>query len=202
MSASIALMVEGATETALMPPLRLFLKERLLNRMPTLRAFPSHGRLPVADALRREVERLLRKYDHVVALTDVYTGSHPPMFRTGLDAREKMRAWVGANDRFHPHAAQHEFEAWLVPYWPTIQQLAKTTRPRPSLVPEAINHDRPPSQLLKDVFGTGPHRVDFQKILHSARILRGQDLTIAAQACPELRAFLNTILTLSGSDPI
>jgi hypothetical protein len=33
----------------------------------------------------------------------------------------------------------------------------------------------------------------------AARILRGKDLTEAANKCPDLKAFLNTILKLSGS---
>ena len=32
------------------------------------------------------------------------------------------------------------------------------------------------------------------------RILRGEDLLVAANACPELKAFLNTILKLCGGE--
>jgi hypothetical protein len=34
------------------------------------------------------------------------------------------------------------------------------------------------------------------------RILRNQDLAVAAAACPELKAFLNRILELSGGQQL
>ena len=58
----------------------------------------------------------------MIALTDVYTGNRD--FQDAEDAKEKMREWVGENPRFFPHAAQFEFEAWLLPFWTTIQRLA------------------------------------------------------------------------------
>jgi hypothetical protein len=169
-------------------------------RLPSLRFYRSDGRIPKRDLLKREVARLLATHDHVVALTDVYTGTEPREFTTGSDARSAMRAWVGDEPRFHPHAAQHEFEAWLLPYWSQIQRLAGSKRQRPSQQPESVNHDRPPSKLLREVFRNGSKRMDFQKILHASAILRNQDLTIAAHVCPELKSFLNTILTLSGGE--
>jgi len=202
MTVSIALMVEGATEAVLLPPLRRFLQPRLPNIMPRLRVYPSDGRLPKADILKREVQRHLAKHDHVIALTDVYTGNDPREFRTATEAKDRMRAWVGDDARFHPHAAQHEFEAWLIPYWPQIQQLAGSPRSQPTQPPEEINHDRPPSRLLNDVFRSGRKKADFQKILHASAILRDQDLGVAARTCPNLRAFLTTILTVAGGEPL
>jgi hypothetical protein len=64
----------------------------------------------------------------VIALTDVYTGTDD--FLDAADAKQKMRAWVGKNDRFHPHVAQHDFEAWLLPFWTDIQSLAGTIEVR------------------------------------------------------------------------
>jgi hypothetical protein len=89
--------------------------------MPKLDPVPYDGRIPTGHRLRRDVERLLmdRKHpaDAVIALTDVYTGTDPREFQDAADAKEKMRSWAGASDRFFPHAAQHDFEAWLLPYW-------------------------------------------------------------------------------------
>lgn len=78
--------------------------------------------------------------DHVISLTDVYTGSQPPDFKDALDAKAKMRQWVGAESRFYPHAAQYDFEAWLLPYWQTIQRLAGHNRQRPPGEPETVNY--------------------------------------------------------------
>ncbi len=195
-------MVEGASEAALKEPLRRFLEVRLADRKPRLRFYPEDGRIPKQERLKRHVERLLREYDAVIALTDVYTGTNPRDFENASHARGDMHSWVGPEPRFHAHAAQYEFEAWLLPYWSAIQGLAGSKRQSPSATPETVNHDRPPSTHLRDVFRTGSKGRRYTKTRDAQAILRDQDLTIAALACPELKSFLNTILTLSGGEPL
>lgn len=198
----IAIVVEGATETAFRLHLQAFLKDRLAGNLPKLDFAPQDGRIPKGATLKRLVERLLKTNDAVIALTDVYTGSRPPDFVDAKDARQKMRAWVGADRRFHPHAAQYELEAWLLPYWPRIQSVAGTDRNAPAGAPETVNHQKPPSRLLSEAFRTGKAGRRYEKIRDAAAILRGQDLAASAAACPELKAFLNTILTLCNAPPL
>jgi hypothetical protein len=90
----------------------------------------------------------------------------------------------------------------LLPYWSTIQRLAKHNRAAPAGSPESVNHSHPPSWHIKEVFriGSGPRH--YTKARDAKKILDGQDLAVAAAACPELKAFLNTILTLCGGDPM
>jgi hypothetical protein len=195
----IAILLEGATETAFLPTLRNFLMPRLVGRMPRLDPVPFHGRLPKGEKLRRQVTNLFRgQYpaDAVIALTDIYTGTGD--FRDAVDAKEKMREWVGDEARFHPHVALHDFEAWLLPYWGAIQDLAGSNRGAPANQPENVNHQRPPAHLLAEVFLAGKKRKKYVKPRDASRIMRDQDLGIAAGACPELKSFLNTILELSG----
>jgi len=116
----IAMIVEGDTERAFVPHLRRFLETQLKGRMPKLDVLPYHGRIPKGEKLRRMVERLLENRqkqpaDAVIAVTDVYTGGLSPDFADASVAKAIMREWVGDNPRFHPHAAQHDFEAWLLP---------------------------------------------------------------------------------------
>ncbi len=113
-----------------------------------------------------------------------------------------MTSWVGAADRFFPHAAQHDFEAWLLPYWPRIQALAGSNRQTPSQHPESVNHGNSPAYVLRDVFRSGTKHRTYSKTRDAEAILRGQDLSISAEKCPELKAFLNTILNLSGGEPL
>ena len=47
----IAILVEGATEKALMPSLRRFLNSRLPGKMPRLKPIPDHGTINV-EAIR------------------------------------------------------------------------------------------------------------------------------------------------------
>ena len=199
MTRRIAIIVEGATEKVLERTLRVYLNEKLSGQMPKLRFISEDGRIPTGDKLRRDVFRLLeRDYDSVIALTDVYTGSRPPEFENAAEAKQKMSEWVGDEPRFHPHAAQYEFEAWLLPYWTTIQRLAGSSRNPPSPTPENVNHDKPPAKHLAELFLSGRRRA-YVKTRDGAAILRGQDLDVSANACPELRAFLDTILRESAT---
>jgi hypothetical protein len=196
----IALLIEGDTERAFLPHLQRFLETWLAGRMPRLDPDLYHGRIPTGHRLQRRVDLLLRTgrppADAVIALTDVYTGTED--FQDAEDAKGKMRGWVGVNDRFFPHAAQHEFEAWLLPFWDTIQRLAGHNKAAPGGTPEAVNHDRPPSVRIGEIFRVGKCRGGYVKPRDAGRILRDNDLAVAATACPELRAFLNTILQLCG----
>ena len=197
----ITVLVEGRTEKAFKPHLVAFLRARLPGKMPRLDPFPYDGRIPKEGELKRKVDTLLKTdSDAVIALTDVYTGTDD--FANAADAKAKMRHWVGPEPRFHPHAAQHDFEAWLLPYWDEIKRIAGHNRNPPPGSPEAVNHLRPPSYHIREIFRLGSCRDDYSKVRDANRILRGQDLTIAAAQCPELKAFLNTILGLCGGKPL
>jgi len=194
----IALIVEGKTEKAFLPYLRKFLETQLSGRMPRLDVTPYDGRIPKEDKLERVVRSLLagrNAADHVIALTDVYTGTRPPEFIDASDAKKKMRQWVGRDPRFHPHAAQHDFEAWLLPYWTTIQRLAGNKQAAPAGNPETVNHNKPPAHRLKAIFEAGQCRDSYVKPRDAGRILRENDLLIAIRSCAELKEMVNTILT-------
>jgi hypothetical protein len=197
----IAILVEGETEKAFKQILSDFLKLRL-PQMPKLRFIPQKGRIPKGEKLKRVVENLLNQddYDAVIALTDVYTGTND--FQDGADAKAKMQEWVGNNPSFYPHVAQHDFEAWLLPYWSTIQKLAKSNKSAPGGLPEKVNHGNPPSYRIKEVFETGKCQLSYNKIRDGARILKDQDLMVSINQCPELKAFINTIIELSKGDLI
>jgi hypothetical protein len=193
-------MIEGATEEAFLPKLREFLVQHLKGRMPSIEPQRFDGPIPKNAKLRRQVERLLggrRPFDAVIALTDVYTGKND--FVDANDVKRKLGEWVGANPHFHAHAAQFEFEAWLLPYWPTIQKLAgHQSKKAPGRNPETLNQNRPPSYYIREIFRTGKSPRYYNKPRDAKLILQRNDLIVAANACAELRSLLNTILRLSG----
>lgn len=198
----IAILVEGATEKAFKSSLQDFLKLRLEQRMPRLKFVTSDGRLPKGDKLKRQVENLVTSrdaYNAVIALTDVYTGTDD--FVDAADAKKKMKAWVGNNPQFYPHAAQHDFEAWLLPFWPTIQELARHKKSAPNGKPEEVNHNKPPSRHIQEIFELGGIR-RYSKTRDAISILKKNNLIDSVQACPELKAFINTILTLCEGELI
>jgi hypothetical protein len=197
----IAIIVEGKTEKAFMRYLQTYLKGRLANKMPKIIAHCYDGRIPKENKLKRIVQNLLtgnNAADYVIALTDVYTGTAD--FRNAADAKAKMREWVGKESRFYPHAAQYDFEAWLLPYWDTIKRLAGHNKKVPAGNPEAVNHDRPPAFYLKEIFEAGSCRDSYIKPRDAGRILRENDLSIAINQCAEFRAFVGRIISLSGGD--
>lgn len=202
----IAIIVEGNTERVFKPFLNQFLKKHLVGQMPKLDFVPQDGRIPTGDKLRRVVTNLLddRRVpaDAVIGLTDIYTGSNPPDFEDADEAKRKMAQWVGNVLEFYPHVALHDFEAWLVPYWPKIQKLAGSNRAAPGNNPETVNHQNPPAYRLKEIYRNGTCRNDYVKTRDAARILKDEDLSVAIDACQELKAFVNRIIKLSGGELI
>ena len=201
----IALIVEGKTEKIFLPYLRRFLQVRLEGKLPKIVPSPYDGRIPVGTKLKRVVQNLLSgkdSVDHVIALTDVYTGRRPPDFIDAADAKSKMRQWVGEEPRFHPHAAQYDFEAWLLPYWSTIQKLAGHNMVVPGNNPEKVNHDNPPAHRIKAIFEAGQCRDSYVKPRDAGRILRDNDLSVSIAQCQELKALLNTIISICGGTVI
>ncbi len=145
----ISIIVEGKTEKAFMPALREYLKISLAGRMPNLDVLPCNGRIPTGDKLKRVVANLLEDprnpSDYVIGLTDVYTGNRD--FIDANDAKNKMSGWVN-DSRFLPHAAQFDFEAWLLPYWSSIKLLSGSNSSCPRGNPESVNHDKPPAHRI------------------------------------------------------
>ena len=197
----ISLIIEGKTEKVFVPKLRTYLQDLLPGKMPYLHSIPQNGRIPNGNKLCKLVDSLLRisrnPSDHVIVLTDVY-----PDYSDAADAKSKMRQSVSNQTRFHAHAAQYEFEAWLLPYWPRIQQLANHNQSAPGNDPEQVNHDNPPSNRIKDILRRGRGRYDYVKARDALRILENADLHLSIQQCSELKSLVNTILSICGGRKI
>lgn len=197
----ITVLCEGRTETAFKLHLHVFLKTRLAGKMPRLRFDKHDGPIPTEGKLQRVVSTLLYSgkppSDAVIALTDVY-----PAFKDANDAKQKLNQWVGNEARFHAHVALHDFEAWLLPYWEKIKVVAGSNRAPFGDNPEQVNHNNPPSKRLRSLFETGKCRDSYSKPRDAGRILRNEDLMVAANACPELKAFLNTIIGLCDEEQV
>jgi hypothetical protein len=191
----ITIICEGKTEQAFEETLHAFLQTRLPGKMPALRFDVHHGSIPTGEQLKRVVENLLgatrKPAEAVIGLTDVY-----PSFADAQDAKTKMRAWVGDESRFHPHVALHDFEAWLLPYWDRITQLAGRKAKVFGANPEKVNHNNPPAHRISRLFEAGTCRDSYSKPRDAKRILKDVDLITAIAKCPELKSFVNTILGL------
>ena len=210
----IVLLVEGNTESFQAVSPQVFAGtpcgENAQNRHDYLRWTRTKRR-----QLGRVVDKLLtggNPADAVIALSDVYTGQRD--FADAADAKAHMNAavdkkWLGNSPKFFAHVALHDFEAWLLPFWKEIQALAQHNKSSPTGQPETVNHTRPPSSHIKEIFSIGKVRSHYVKPRDARRILddaqrsrRENVLLISANACPELKAFLNTILRLCGGEEL
>lgn len=197
----ISLLMEGRTEQMFLQHLRAFLGPRLPGVKLTLDPVPFAGLIPRRDRLKGIVRRLLDAgSDYVVCLTDVYTGQ--ARFADAADAIQKLEAEGGHHGRFFAHAAQYEFEAWLLPYWDRIRRIADCSGAGPRQKPEHVNHSKPPSKWIAEAFRTGTKGLSYMKVRDANRILRGCDLTVAVEECPQLKAFINRLLELGGGVPV
>jgi len=198
---SIVLLAEGDTEAALGEHLKAFLRLRADHETrPNIRLVTRARIENNAQRLREQVARELddARVIGVIALVDVF-----PRFGNAAEAKAWLRTATGNPARFHAHVAQHDVEAWLLPYWDDICRRVNVQRRRPGAHPEQVNSQQPPAYRLQELYRLArPKPRKYSKPIEMRELLRGKDLTLSAAACPEFKALLNTLLTLSGLTPL
>ena len=65
-----------------------------------------------------------------------------------------------------------------------------------------VNHINPPAHRIKEIFRIGTKGKAYVKPRDAGRILRDNDLSVAVTQCSELKAFINTILSICGAEVI
>jgi hypothetical protein len=194
---SVVLLAEGDTERALKEHLKAFLDQRAIleGKQRTKLLLRSYLSLR-KDKLSRQIQLLLDEpgVEAVVALIDVF-----PNFADAAEAKAWLRGSTDESRRFFAHAAQFDVEAWLLPYWDDICRRLKLEKRRPSAHPEHVNGHRPPAYHLDELYRQAkPKARKYNKPIEMREVLRGKDLTVAADACPEFKSLLNTLLALHG----
>lgn len=196
--------MEGQTEKAFKRHLQKFLDERCeLDKRPRVKLdtlkLDSKLTKPgkVADAAKIALSR--KEVIGVVALIDVVcSGSRS--FKNAKGAIRFLQRCVPNESSFRAHAAQYDFEAWLLPYWDDIVRNFDKKKRRPGKNPEAVNLDNPPSRRLAELYRI--NRRKYKKPIEVNAILTGKDLLVSADQCPQFKAFLNSFLFLSGCKEI
>jgi hypothetical protein len=114
----IVLYVEGDTEKAIRPALKVFLDGIADEEgRPKVRLIPRReAQVLKTKVIARDVARDLDDPETlgVVLLVDVN-----PTFRSAAEAKAHYSG-CGEPARFKPHCALHDFEAWLLPYWERV----------------------------------------------------------------------------------
>ncbi len=198
--ATVVLLAEGDTERVVKEHLKTFLDaQAVLEKRPPILSV-TRGRIEIKAALlRKQVELELDNREYrLIGLVDVY-----PQFSDARAAKDWLRAAVGNIPQFYAHAAQHDVEAWLLPYWDDICRRIHVQKRKPGVHPETVNSQNPPAYRLAALYQQAvPKPRQYNKPAEMREILRGKDLTVAANACPEFKALLNTLLKLSGLTPL
>lgn len=193
----VVLICEGATEAAIRTGLREFLHSRAKS-VARLGITMSSLKGPT---IRTKLQTIVRNHFEesdvigVVALTDVY-----PDHKNATVAKDALRRFAGTEakrEAFRVHAAQFEIEAWILPFWSEIAKHLKIDAKSPGANPEQVNDQKPPSHHLKELFRRAKR--DFDKVTDGPRWLTGDRLAKAADSCPELKSFLNSLLEFAGA---
>jgi hypothetical protein len=196
----IVLLVEGSTEKALTNKIKEFLDERaLVHRRSKVALRPK----PLMSIREEELAKRIRlelqnpRVAAVVGLIDVF-----PNFRSAEEAKQFLQRAAeraGVAERFDAHAAQYDVEAWLLPYWDDICRRIGVQQRRPGHNPELVDETNPPSYRLKELYqrAKNPAR-KYVKTIEMPEILKDKDLTVSANACPEFKSLLNTLLRAGG----
>lgn len=195
----IILLAEGDTERAIAEHLKCFLDESAERAGKPKVALRTKPITTNRGDLRGRIRLELRDPQAiaVVGLIDVY-----PQFSSAEEAKRFLREASESDPRFYPHAALHDVEAWLLPFWSVICTRLGIKRAAPGAHPEEVDLQNPPSQQLQRLYGLARPPQKYVKPIEMNALLRGKDLTIIAEECPEFKALLNTLLKLSDLPPL
>ncbi|MCW1969219.1 MAG: DUF4276 family protein [Anaerolineae bacterium] len=200
---TIVILVEGNTEVGLIDHIRNFvaMQAKQFNRQPAkLKSIVMDGRNPIT--IGKQIRNSLNMPDvnAVVGLIDVY-----PQFKHAIEAKEwlmNIAQDAGIRQHFYAHAAQYDVEAWLLPYWDAICQRIGVKQTPISQHPENVNGTQPPAYRLQALYQRAKPPRRYVKTKEMPAILRGKDLGLSINACPEFKAFINTLLKLNNLSPI
>lgn len=194
----IVILCEGRTEAALNRGLRELFQQRSGARRVGLETRPvPRSKLP------RLVERFGSSDDvaGIIALTDVY-----PDFESADEAKACLVRLAGQSpfiEKFRAHVAQFELESWMMPFWDDIAKSIGVEAKKPGEKPEEINHEKPPSKHLKELFRRAKQpRRNYDKVRYASKWLTAKRLGRAAEVCPELKALLTSLLELAGGEAL
>lgn len=95
--------------------------------------------------------------------------------------------------KFYPHVAVHDIEAWILADENAVANyFRKSTINYNANSPEAIDFDRPPSYILKDLFkGKG---IGYMKIVHAPELFMEVNLDTVYNKCPHFRDFFDDLM--------
>lgn len=191
----VVVVCEGSTEAALRSAIRDYVHNKSKGRARVGVRVRSLDGAVVRRKLASVVAYELADRDvvGVVAVTDVY-----PNFQNAAVAKSSLMSQVGRehHPQFRAHVAQHDLEAWLIPFWDEIAKYLRVDAKSPGARAEEINGVRPPSLRISELYRKAGRK--YRKPIDGPTWLTGERLEHAAKSCPELKLFLDSLLEFAG----
>lgn len=141
--------------------------------------------------------------DHVFGLIDLH-GTHiafPRSHHTPSDKADylkadlKTRVHADYRDRFHPHVAVHELEAWLLADERVLSdRLGLSVTPWAN--PEGVNFDKPPARHLDELFQRHLKKA-YGKVKDGSKLFSKIDPEIVLRKCPHFKLLVDDLISVT-----
>jgi hypothetical protein len=94
-------------------------------------------------------------------------------------------------DKFFPHIAVHEIEAWILADEIAVANYLEISKISYDF-PEAVDFNRPPSYILGDLFRS--KRLIYRKTVHGPELFKSVNLDTVYNKCPHFKAFFDDLV--------
>jgi len=201
---SVVILCEGKSDEEILKV--LFKKERLYHINPLLQPLDGVTEFKERNIRSRVCSSLKRPgVLAVFALIDL-KGSrvdYPPNITSYTNRakflKEHLKKFLSGlpeSDRFYPHVAVHDIEAWILADKDAVAKYLKTsTIAYKADVPESIDFNRPPSYILKDLFRD--KELVYRKTVHGPDLFRTVNIDIVYNKCPHFKDFIDDLLKVT-----
>jgi uncharacterized protein DUF4276 len=203
------LLVEGASEKK---GIASFLKQYLdsqLSQPVGIQVVDMGGYGDFKKKAHRKAEMHINRPDRdqiiaVVGLLDLYGPQFSDFYPSDQTSTQQRYEWgvnyferEVNNPRFRMFFAVHEFEAWIFSQPEVLPRLDRDLLPQGLRPPEEINFDRPPSNLLGELYRRAFRNRGYKKVTDGPEMFSRLNPMTAYNRCPNLKQMLDGMLALA-----
>lgn len=190
----IILFVEGESDSHGLQNLLRNEISLLRKNRHSLRIYSFMGKFNLLRKIGYQTRRAIEEVnaDIVFALVDLYPGDIDP---DALRRKLRSRAPREYRDRFHPHVAVHDLEAWILADPEPLRRMLKARSIRIYPNPERVDNQKPPKRHLEELFRRHLKRA-YRATEDGPRLFAMIDSTVVANKCPNFKMLRDDLLRL------
>ena len=154
------------------------------------------GKISV-ESIRKEIKRLIHNYHYTTTFVDYYKFRNPKLDKSVDELEKDIKDGLegvkeDVLDGFIPYIQKYEFEALIFSDLSVVQErFNKNIRPlEQKKEAEDINHNHPPSKILKDKL------TDYDKVLDGVDILKEIGIKKIREKCPRFHQWIKKLESL------